>query len=397
VSTPEPREYYVTPLEKFAAVEEPGADALVGGEDGALIPEGGDVMVYGDGGAGKTTLTIDLGLHLAAGEPWLGIRVARPVRVLVIENEGPRPLFRAKLRRKLAAWAGPALEGRVIIFEEPWGAITFTDPSWQAALAEAIRDGEVDALIAGPVTRLGMDEAGTLQQVRDFMRLVSEVRAQSGRRLVVILVHHENKGGAVSGAWEGSGDTLLHVEARGPGHTCLHVQKARWSSEHHGTTLDLAWTDGEGFTVEDERNYQVEIEALLTDGQWRTAKEIANKREHPDKPGIGAGVETVQATLKQHLDIFDERNGKEVGRHANATVYGLTSAQKSDGADRVPPGTSGRLTSTPYTPEGGGGECRQAPSPQSGVDSDRDSDAAGNGWTDDEMQALIDDKQETAG
>ena len=45
------------------------------------------------------------------------------------------------------------------------------------------------------------------------------------------------------------------------------------------------------------RNYQVEIEALLADSKWRTAKEIANKREHPDKPGIGAGVETVRGIL----------------------------------------------------------------------------------------------------
>ncbi len=248
-----PREFRVSTLEDFAAVEEPGADALVGSEDAALIPKGGDVMIYGDGGAGKTTLTLDLGLHLAAGAAWLGIRVARPIRVLVIENEGPRPLFRSKLRRKLAGWDGPPLQGRVGIFESPWGEFTFTDEEWRTALAARVRDDEIDVLIAGPVTRLGMDEAGTLQQVRDFLSLVADVRARSGRRITVILVHHENKGGAVSGAWEGSGDTLLHVEARGLGHTCLRVQKARWSSEHHGITLDLAWTDGEGFAVEHRR------------------------------------------------------------------------------------------------------------------------------------------------
>ena len=393
MSTPELHEFYVTPLEKFAAVEEPGAEALVGGEDAALIPEGGDVMVYGDGGAGKTTLTIDLGLHLAAGEPWLGIRVARPIRVLVIENEGPRPLFRAKLRRKLAAWAGPALEERVGIFEEPWGAITFTDPSWQSALAEAIRDGEIDALIAGPVTRLGMDEAGTLQQVRDFLRLVSEVRTQSGRRLVVILVHHENKGGAVSGAWEGSGDTLLHIEARGPGHTCLHVQKARWSSVHHGTTLDLAWTDGEGFTVEDPRNYHAEIEALLTDGEWRTAREIANKRDHHEKPGIGASIETVQGVLKQHLDTFAECNGKDIGRSPKATFYGLNSAQSSVSSVGVLQGTA-NATELTVPPLRGTVVPSAVPTPELGLNSGQDS-VADDGWTVEQLEALAREHDET--
>jgi RecA-family ATPase len=32
-------------------------------------------MVDGDGGVGKTTLTIDLSCHLAAGDDWLGLAV----------------------------------------------------------------------------------------------------------------------------------------------------------------------------------------------------------------------------------------------------------------------------------------------------------------------------------
>ena len=43
-----------------------------------MLPEDGDVMIYGDGGASKTTLTIDLGCHLAAGDDWLGIPVPKP-------------------------------------------------------------------------------------------------------------------------------------------------------------------------------------------------------------------------------------------------------------------------------------------------------------------------------
>ena len=56
----------VVSIEDFAAIEEAGAAGLVGDADEALIPEGGDVMFYGDGGAGKTTLSIDLACHLAA-------------------------------------------------------------------------------------------------------------------------------------------------------------------------------------------------------------------------------------------------------------------------------------------------------------------------------------------
>ena len=90
----------IVSLDAFVRVEEEGASALVGTPDAALIPEGGDVMFYGDGGAGKTSLAVDLGCHLAAGDAWLGMPVARPVAVAIVENEGPRPLFRAKLKRK---------------------------------------------------------------------------------------------------------------------------------------------------------------------------------------------------------------------------------------------------------------------------------------------------------
>jgi AAA domain len=114
----------VVTLDQFAAVHEPGADALLGDAADALIPAGGDVMVYGDGGAGKTTLTIDLACHLAAGDDWLGITVARPVNVLLIENEGPRALFRAKADRKVKAWAGSPLGGRVRVVEKPWATLS---------------------------------------------------------------------------------------------------------------------------------------------------------------------------------------------------------------------------------------------------------------------------------
>ena len=57
------------------------------------------------------------------------------------------------------------------------------------------------------------------------------------------------QGREVSGAWEGAGDTLLHATVHARGKTTLHFQKARWSSEWHKETLDLDWTDGEGFEV----------------------------------------------------------------------------------------------------------------------------------------------------
>src|SRR5207248_6215569 len=101
-------------------------------------PEGGDVMIYGDGGAGKTTLSIDLAFHLAAGDDWCGIAVPHKVRVGIVENEGPRALFRQKLRRKRESWAGSPLGDRLHVLDHPWSRFTFADETHREWLAREV-------------------------------------------------------------------------------------------------------------------------------------------------------------------------------------------------------------------------------------------------------------------
>jgi AAA domain len=326
---PPPQDIMVVSLEEFVAVDEPGAAALLGTEDAALIPEDGDVMIYGDGGSGKTTLAIDLACHLAAGKNWLEIPVPRTARVLLLENEGPRPLLRKKLRRKLDAWTGAPLDKRINVFEAPWGKVTLATAEWREELALKVAALDVDLLIAGPLTRIGMNAAGTLQEVAAFMRLVDDLRHRCGRSLAVILIHHENRAGTVSGAWEPAGDTLLHLTAAGNGRTVVHVQKARWDNERHATTMHLAWTDGEGFRLEGDRDYLAEIDQLLTDDKPRIAKEIAAPE---DKGGIGANLDMVKQLLKEHPERFESCTGEAavaVGRRPNAIVWKRTQAPES--------------------------------------------------------------------
>ena len=195
-------------------------------------------MVYGDGGAGKTTLAIDLALP-----PRRRRRLARHprrrsrVRVLLIENEGPRPLFRRKLDRKRRRLAGLPLGDRLHVCR---GAVGRSSPSPTRLAAGArrarprARDRRRDRRAAhrGRDGR-GRDAAGGARVRRATSRTCAGSRR---RRVAFVLVHHENKGGKVSGAWEGVGDTLLHVQAQGHGARGSTVQKARWASQsarHH--------------------------------------------------------------------------------------------------------------------------------------------------------------------
>jgi hypothetical protein len=237
----------VVTAKDFAEVDEEGAAALLGSEENAAMTEGSDVMLFGDGGSGKTTMGLDLGCHFAAGDDWIEIAIAKPVCVLIIENEGPRPRFRRKVKRKLEAWPGSELDGRLHVLEDPWGGFSYADPAWRQTLADVVRELSIDVVIVGPLTASGMEAAGTLQETRAFLALVDKVRELAGRRFAQILIHHENRGGKVSGAWEGTGDTLLHLQQQGHGRLRLSFDKTRWSSELHGTSLQLEWTEGEGF------------------------------------------------------------------------------------------------------------------------------------------------------
>jgi AAA domain len=307
----------VTPLDDFAAVDEASAAPLVGGDDDTILAAGGTLVFYGDGGAGKTTLAVDLAFHLAAGEAWLGLPVPRPLNVLVIENEGPRGKFRTKLWAKLAAWAETELEGTIGVLEEPWSLFTFAAEPHREALAARIAEHGYDVVVAGPVQRLGMRGGGTPDEVGAFMLNIELVRGRLEAPLAVVLAHHENKAGDVAGAWEGVPDTLAHVQARGHGATRLCWQKTRWSSSLHGRAWTLLWRDGEGFEIDET--------AELADDDL-VAAILSTVREQPgcsakvleDAPAVRARSERVRAIRDQLLEA-----GKlvDVGRGNGFALY----------------------------------------------------------------------------
>jgi hypothetical protein len=222
------RSLHVVPLDEFAAVDEASAEPLLGDEHDTVLSAGGALVFYGDGGAGKTTLEVDLVFHLAAGLDWLELPIPHPVKVLVIENEGPRGKFRVKLREKLDGWDEPPIGERIHVLEEPWALFTFAADAHREALRELIEEHGFDVVAAGPVQRLGIEGGGTPEEVGAFIRNIELTRAALERPVAVVLAHHENKSGDVSGAWEGVPDTLAHVQARGNGATRLFWQKVRW-------------------------------------------------------------------------------------------------------------------------------------------------------------------------
>lgn len=242
-------------VEEFVARVEPQAKPLaIDADGGTVLPATGLAMVYGTGGAGKTTLWLDAAMHLTAGIDWLDgcVRPVRKLRVGWIENEGPREEFRRKLERKHAAWKGRIKRGRLLVFDRPWSKFDLRRDEHRSELARVVAEHDVDLLIVGPLHRLGMEGGGTPDEVRAFTALIEAVQERCLRPVLFVVIHHDNRAGQVSGAWEGVPDLLVHVQGQGNGRLRVFWQKARWSAALHATGLNLAWAEGEGFAVEEK-------------------------------------------------------------------------------------------------------------------------------------------------
>lgn len=320
-------ERYAPPLgfrsyDEFAAVEERSADPVIGTSTETILPADGLLLMYGDGGAGKTTLSIDAAAHLGAGSSWLGLDIPKPMRVAIIENEGPRGKFRQMLSEKKESWQGAPFSPQITVMEEPWTQFTLQVPEHREGLAHHISEHEIDVVVMGPLVTLGMVGGGTPDEVSKFEALVGQTRALCSRVFALWVIHHENKAGDVSGAWERVPDTLCHVQAQGNGHTRIVWRKARWSSENHGKAIDLTWAEGRAYELVEqmEVDHHAELIAAFTeDNEWRTVKESAAFVGHKERM-----VKEALADLVERGE-FEFQKGPP-GRVPQARCYRLRSA-----------------------------------------------------------------------
>ena len=315
----------IVTLDEFVSVSEETAEPLLGTSQSTILPRSGRLLMYGDGGAGKTTLSIDAAAHIASGTPWVGIHVAKPLRVLIIENEGPRGKFRERLGEKIASWQGAPFSENVFVLEEPWTRFTFEEEEHRMRVALFCSALEVDILMVGPLATIGMIGGGTPDEIKAFTGLLDDLNARSLRAFGVWIIHHENKAGDVSGAWERAPDTLLHVQAQGNGFTRLYWDKTRWSDEHHKTTLDLVWAEGRSFRVHEpvvRDPYEDMLEAFRKDNDWRTAKEAGELIKLREKE-----AKKVLAELVRRGHMRFEKGPQ--GRHATAQCWRLEGAPGS--------------------------------------------------------------------
>lgn len=239
------------------------AEPLVGEGKDALLMPGSLAILAGVGGAGKTTLSMHAIAHWASGLPWFGIPTPRPIRIIVIENEGPHDPYVEKVKEfsqrfrgcpcgDLGAHGdGGGFLERCFFLDAPWGHFSFDDPGCARELQAYVRDTQADLVVANPLGRLGMRGAGTPEDTRAFLQLL--FNAGLNDDFAALLLHHFSKIGRhvpivqqLSGDWGPHPDLILALEPDGERKSKMTFGKVRWGDQGRAPML-LEWlTDPDG-------------------------------------------------------------------------------------------------------------------------------------------------------
>lgn len=307
----------------------PGLDPLVGTTDDGLLLPGSLMLLAGIGGSGKTTMSLHMLAHWASGLPWFGIPVARPLRCLVIENEGPHDPFVNKVKSFAERFTdctccgephgtGGDFLDQCQFMDAPWGHFSFDDVGLGGELHGAVMDFQADLVVANPLGRLGMKGAGTPEETRDFMNLLSA--AGQGEDFAALILHHMGKTAGntqtpgvqkVSGDWGPHPDTMLLMESAGERRSKLIFEKVRWGDQGR-SPLILNWnTDPEGpvgYTLSDQP-------AAATDDEMASRVDEFLKRQK-DPVGITAISKEVKGRSKRIREIVEA--GALSGRYGSS-------------------------------------------------------------------------------
>ena len=219
------------------------------------VPESGVTMVFGESGAGKTFVALDMACRIACGLDWHGRR-AKKGCVVYLCGEG-----NFGFRQRVAAWA--RLHGRTDLDELLVSnkALDLDGPNAAAEILRAVREltsGDVEAIIVDTVNNHMAGDENSARDVRGMFGACNVVAA--ALRSTVILNHHtghnvDAKGRARgSSAWKASLDASILVAKGEDGAievSCAKMKDAEPPAPFVGrlVPVPLGWLDDDGEEV----------------------------------------------------------------------------------------------------------------------------------------------------
>lgn len=166
-------------------------------------------LLHGDGGVGKSFMSLDIAAHVALGRQWRGQRV-RQTRVAYVYAESP-----SFASRRVAAWCHvnetplEELKGKLVVYPKALDLLGASEPL--EALASWLEKAGVGLIVVDTLRRnmAGGDE----NSQKDTSRALAWGTRFTQSNATCLVIHHDNKGGSYSGstAMHGHVDTRLHL------------------------------------------------------------------------------------------------------------------------------------------------------------------------------------------
>lgn len=213
------------------------------------LPEGGNVMVYGPRGVGKTFLQLALAVSLTTGRPLLKWSVHKPVGVLYVDGEMQLDELRTRVTSLSESPPTAPLEFLTsqLVYQRCGGEDLILTSDTMRQEVVKILDGRPDmrVLILDNISCLfsGINE----DSKQDWEPINAWLIKLRHRGITTVLVHHAGKSGQQRGTSgrEDSLDTVIQlakptgVDAREGCHFELHFTKCRSATGEDVAPLDV--------------------------------------------------------------------------------------------------------------------------------------------------------------
>ena len=217
------------------------------------IPADGVTMIYGDSGAGKSFVAIDIACNVAMGSPWVGNRTKKaPVFYMCGEGNHGFAL-------RVEAWLKDKGLDQVENFYVSNGPIDLDDVKNTNRIIEAINEctkGPLGLLVVDTVNNHMSGDENSAKDTRSLLNIAKEVVKVVGGSLV--FVHHSGKlnpeSSRGSSAWRASLDAEIQVKKNVDGDVevvCKKMKDGEVPSPIKGgiSRVNLGRVDDEGDPV----------------------------------------------------------------------------------------------------------------------------------------------------
>ena len=156
---------------------------------GGFLARGTMSMLVADAGTGKSTLMAQLTLSLVHGKPFLGGRIEKPARVLLLAAEGARAAFQGRIRTAIRALGyadTPAFDSWLI------HAQNFSDYRIDGGLGVMVREAKPDLVILDTIGYFATYDENKASEWKASIAVPLRALANE-TDTAFILVHHPPK------------------------------------------------------------------------------------------------------------------------------------------------------------------------------------------------------------